>query len=57
MESRIEAMFAELNSDALRFQDLYYNERRYLEQLDARRRAGYEELVREARSELTSGPA
>nr|WP_087067212.1 DNA primase [Cyanobium sp. NIES-981] len=45
MESRIETLFAELNSDALRFQELYYNERRYLEELDARRRAGFAELV------------
>ncbi|EDY38440.1 DNA primase [Cyanobium sp. PCC 7001] len=45
MESRIDGLFAELNSDALRFQELYYNERRYLEELDARRRAGFAELV------------
>lgn len=49
MEGRIEQLFAELNSDALRFQELYYNERRYLEALDARRRAGY--------AELEAGPA
>ena len=45
MELRIEALFAELNSDALRFQELYYAERRYLEALDARRRAGYSEVL------------
>ncbi len=45
MEQRIDALFAELNADALRFQDLYYGERRYLSELDQRRRAGYEELV------------
>ena len=45
MEQRIEALFAELNGDALRFQQLYYAERRYLEDLDKRRRAGYEEVL------------
>ncbi|MFM7733523.1 MAG: DNA primase, partial [Cyanobium sp.] len=50
MEQRIEGLFAELNADALRFQELYYGERRYLEELDQRRRAGYEEIV-------TSAPA
>ena len=45
METRIEALFRELNADALRFQELYYGERRYLAELDQRRRAGYEELV------------
>ena len=47
MESRIEALFADLNGDALRFQDLYYNERRYLTELDSRRCAGYEEVVQQ----------
>ncbi|MFM7512880.1 MAG: DNA primase, partial [Cyanobium sp.] len=41
METRIEALFSELNADALRFQELYYGERRYLEQLDTQRCAGY----------------
>jgi DNA primase len=45
MEQRIEALFADLNGDALRFQELYYSERRYLEQLDSHRRAGLEEVV------------
>ena len=45
MEQRIDGLFAELNADALRFQELYYGERRYLNELDQRRRAGYEELV------------
>ena len=45
MEVRIEALFRELNADALRFQELYYGERRYLEALDDHRRAGYAELV------------
>jgi len=45
MESRIEAMFADLNSDALRFQALYYNERQHIAHLDAQRRAGYDEVL------------
>jgi DNA primase len=45
MESRIEAMFAALNSDALRFQALYYNERQHITHLDAQRRAGFEEVL------------
>ena len=45
MESRIEALFSDLNSDALRFQELYYNERKHLEHLDSQRRAGYEEVM------------
>jgi DNA primase len=45
MEQRIEALFADLNGDALRFQELYYSERRYLDQLDAQRRAGLAEVV------------
>ena len=32
-ETRIESLFQRLNADALRFQDLYYNERQYLQQL------------------------
>jgi DNA primase len=47
MESRIDSLFADLNGDALRFQDLYYNERRYLTELDSRRCAGYEEVVQQ----------
>jgi len=47
MESRIEAMFAELNSDALRFQELYYNERQHISHLDAQRRAGFEDVLRQ----------
>jgi DNA primase len=41
MEARIEALFTELNADALQFQELYYGERRYLQQLDAQRCAGF----------------
>jgi DNA primase len=49
-EARIEALFLELNGDALRFQEAYYSERRYLSDLDQRRCAGYEEIVAQARS-------
>ena len=42
---RIEALFAELNGDALRFQALYYNERKHLEHLDLQRRAAYGEVL------------
>jgi DNA primase len=45
METRIDAMFADLNSDALRFQELYYNERQHIAFLDEQRRAGFDELV------------
>ncbi|MFM8260306.1 MAG: DNA primase [Vulcanococcus sp.] len=45
MEARIEAMFADLNSDALRFQELYYNERKHIAHLDDQRRAGYEAVL------------
>ena len=48
METRIEALFMELNADALRFQELYYGERRYLEELDGHRRAGYGEVAAQA---------
>lgn len=44
-EASIEALFRELNSDALRFQEAYYSERRYLSDLDQRRCAAYEEIV------------
>lgn len=44
-EASIEALFSELNSDALRFQEAYYSERRYLSDLDQRRCAAYEEIV------------
>jgi len=36
-EQRIDSLFNELNADAIRFQELYYNERRYLTELDAQR--------------------
>jgi DNA primase len=46
METRIEALFAELNRDALRFQELYYNERKHIGHLDRQRCAGLEETLR-----------
>ena len=45
MEERIDQLFASLNVDALRFQEAYYSERRYLGELDQRRCAGYEEIL------------
>jgi len=45
MEQRIDQLFAALNSDALRFQDAYYSERRYLDALDQRRRVGFSEAL------------
>ena len=45
METRIDAMFADLNSDALKFQELYYNERKHVTHLDQQRRASYEEVA------------
>ncbi len=37
MEQRVEALFAQLNADALRFQESYYAERRHLSELDQHR--------------------
>ena len=34
--------------DALRFQDLYYNERKHIEHLDSQRRASFEDVVAES---------
>jgi len=48
METRIDAMFADLNRDALHFQELYYNERQHIGHLDQQRCAGYEEIMQEA---------
>jgi DNA primase len=45
MEEHIDQLFASLNVDALRFQEAYYSERRYLGELDQRRCAGYEEIL------------
>jgi DNA primase len=44
MEARIFSLFADLNADALRFQQEYYAERRHLETLDEQRRAGVDEI-------------
>ncbi len=41
MEVRIEAMFNELNSDAINFQNLYYAERKHIIHLDQQRCAGF----------------
>ena len=41
MEQRIQALFDDLNADALRFQELYYSERRHIQHLDQQRCAGY----------------
>jgi len=44
MEARIEALFAELNRDALQFQKLYYSERQHVEHLDSQRRSRLQEV-------------
>ena len=41
MEQRIQGMFEDLNAEALRFQELYYSERRHIQHLDQQRCAGY----------------
>lgn len=41
MEQRIQALFDDLNADALRFQELYYSERKHIAHLDQQRCAGY----------------
>ncbi|MFM8968440.1 MAG: DNA primase [Vulcanococcus sp.] len=56
METRIDAMFAELNSDALRFQELYYNERQHISHLDDQRRAGYEDVLRQRQDAGEAAP-
>ena len=48
------AMFADLNSDALRFQELYYNERKHIAHLDDQRRAGFEDVLQSQPDPLTS---
>ena len=45
METRIDALFADLNRDALRFQELYYNERKHIGHLDRQRCAGLAETL------------
>jgi len=56
METRIDAMFAELNSDALRFQELYYNERQHISHLDDQRRAAYEDVLRQRQDAGEAAP-
>ncbi len=41
MEQRIHTMFEDLNAEALRFQELYYSERRHIQHLDQQRCSGY----------------
>ena len=43
MELKIDSMFEELNKDALRFQELYYSERKHILHLDQQRCASFEE--------------
>ncbi len=57
MESRIDSMFAALNSDALRFQELYYNERKHIAHLDSQRCAAHEEVVSIRSDPATPPPA
>ena len=42
MEQRIQTLFEDLNADALRFQELYYSERKHISHLDQQRCAGYD---------------
>ncbi|MGC6483344.1 MAG: DNA primase [Synechococcus sp.] len=48
MEERIQALFDDLNADALRFQALYYSERQHIAHLDQQRCAGYADLDQHA---------
>ena len=41
MEVRIQTLFDDLNSDALRYQELYYSERKHILHLDKQRRGGF----------------
>ena len=41
IEQRIQTLFEDLNTDALRFQSLYYSERKHIAHLDQQRCAGY----------------
>ena len=41
METRIESLFEDLNRDALRYQELYYTERKHILFLDQQRRGGF----------------
>ena len=41
MEQRIQSLFDELNRDALRYQELYYSERKHICHLDQQRCRGF----------------
>ena len=41
METRIQTLFDDLNRDALRYQELYYTERKHIQHLDQQRRGGF----------------
>ena len=41
MEQRIQTLFDELNRDALRYQELYYTERKHISHLDQQRCRGF----------------
>ena len=41
------------HADALRFQELYYNERQHIAHLDQQRRAGFEDVLQEHADSLT----
>ncbi|MBL6803621.1 MAG: DNA primase, partial [Synechococcus sp. BS307-5m-G38] len=41
MEVRIQTLFDDLNRDALRYQELYYTERKHIQHLDQQRRGGF----------------
>ena len=47
-EAQIDSLFQQLNADALRFQALYYSERRYIDSLDQQRRASCREALTSA---------
>ncbi|QNI54410.1 DNA primase [Synechococcus sp. BIOS-E4-1] len=55
MEQRIHAMFEDLNAEALRFQELYYSERRHIQHLDQQRCAGYASDTSSAPSASVNG--
>ena len=56
MELRIQALFDDLNRDALRYQELYYTERKHIGHLDQQRCASYTVAVDSPAAE-TSGDA
>ena len=58
MEQRIQGMFEDLNAEALRFQELYYSERRHIQHLDQQRCAGYNpEAQSQSGSDAVAAPA